>query len=65
LLALSHEEEEEEEGSADGDSLPPLGKVTRTIHNVVLFFPWVLFSVLFLLLFFTLFLARVFSQRMQ
>ncbi len=30
LLALSHEEEE---GSADGDSLPPLGKVIRTIHK--------------------------------
>jgi hypothetical protein len=30
LLALSHQEEE---GSADGDSLPPLGKVIRTIHK--------------------------------
>jgi hypothetical protein len=29
LLALSHEEE----GSGDGDSLPPLGKVIRTFHK--------------------------------
>jgi hypothetical protein len=60
LLALSHEEEE---GSADGDSLPPLGKVIRTIHKCR---PLIPLGYFFLRLLFLLYSSPGFhSQRMQ
>jgi len=60
LLALSHQEEE---GSADGDSLPPLGKVIRTIHKCR---PLIPLGYFFILLLFLLCSSPGFhSQRMQ
>ncbi len=60
LLALSHQEEE---GSADGDSLPPLGKVIRPIHKCR---PLIPLGYFFILLLFLLCSSPGFhSQRMQ